>query len=229
VVPHGARVARHAHAVRGCATSGGDEEKTRPVQAGVEATKTGGDEEKTRPAQAFGGAAKTGGEQKARPAQGSGSARTSLGHGVVPLQGARIDWASLLKRVFLAGCARLSMGRPAPNRERRPRALRRDRDPRASGAAHGAASAPTGAGPSPEGVRVRGGATAAEGAFAGATRRGAGEGAPKHGCRRGTRVRPGAMRRAQGARRARGPATGRGRSGLAPLMPLGKRRDHAGG
>ena len=33
--------------------------------------------------------------------QGSGSARTSLGHGVVRPQGARIDWASLLKRVFL--------------------------------------------------------------------------------------------------------------------------------
>jgi hypothetical protein len=36
----------------------------------------------------------------ARPAQGSGSAPTSLGNGVVPLQGVRINWASLFKRVL---------------------------------------------------------------------------------------------------------------------------------
>jgi ribonuclease H / adenosylcobalamin/alpha-ribazole phosphatase len=181
VVPHGARVARHAHAVRGSAKSGGGEEKTRPAHAGGAAATGGGNEEKTRRAQAGGGAAKTGGEEKARPVQGSGSARTWLGHGVVRQQGARIDWASLLKRVFLAGCAGLPVWRPAPNRERRARALRRDRDPGASGVAHGAASARTGAGPSPEGVRVRGGAAAAEGALAGTRRRGAGGGAPSTG------------------------------------------------
>jgi hypothetical protein len=181
VVPHRARVARHAHGGNGAAESGGGEEKTRPAQARGAAAKTGS-EEKARPAQARGGAAKTGsedkarpaqGEDKTRPAQGSGSARTSLGH-VVPLQGARIDGAALWKRVFLAGCTRLPVWRPAPNRERRAPALRRDRDPRASGVAHGAASARTGAGPSRDGVRVRGGAAAAEGALAGATRRGVG-------------------------------------------------------
>jgi hypothetical protein len=111
----------------------------------------------------------------------SGSVRTSLGPGVVRPQGARIDWACLLKRVFLAGCARLPVWRPAPNRERGARALGRDRDRRASGVAHRAASARTGAGPSPDGVGVRGGAAAAEGALAGATRRGAGGGAPSTG------------------------------------------------
>jgi hypothetical protein len=39
--------------------------------------------------------------REALPAHGSDSARTGLGTGVVRAKGACIDWASLLKRVFL--------------------------------------------------------------------------------------------------------------------------------
>jgi hypothetical protein len=48
-----------------------------------------------------GEAAKTRGEDKTKPAPESASARSSLGKGVVRPQGVRIDWACLLKRVFL--------------------------------------------------------------------------------------------------------------------------------
>jgi hypothetical protein len=81
VVPGGARVAQPAHAGSGAAAQ------------------SGGGEDKAKLARADGVAAKSGGEEK--PAQGSGSARSSLGNGVVPPQGARIDGASLLKRIFL--------------------------------------------------------------------------------------------------------------------------------
>jgi hypothetical protein len=71
--------------------------------------------EKTNPVHIGDAAAKTGGEEKTKLAQGSASAHTSLSNGIVRPQGVRIDWAALLKRVFLddvlacpcGGCRRI--------------------------------------------------------------------------------------------------------------------------
>src|SRR5271168_3334987 len=117
VVPGGAHAARHGHADRGAAmpfgvndTTGlahaGDaaatcasaEDKAKPVHAGnAAATGRGG----TVGAHAGGDVAMTGGEDKTKPAPGRASARSERGKGVVRPQGVRIDWASLLQRVFL--------------------------------------------------------------------------------------------------------------------------------
>ena len=101
MVPGGARVARHAHAGSGAAAqSGGAEDEAKLAQTGGAAAQSRGGEDKAKLPRAGGAVAQSGtGEDK--PAQGSGSARSSLGNGVVPLQGARIDWAALLKRIFL--------------------------------------------------------------------------------------------------------------------------------
>lgn len=117
VVPGGAHAARHGHADRGAAmpfgvndTTGlahaGDaaatcasaEDKAKPVHAGNAAATGGGG---TVGAHAGGDVAMTGGEDKTKPAPGRASARSERGKGVVRPQGVRIDWASLLKRVFL--------------------------------------------------------------------------------------------------------------------------------
>ena len=64
--------------------------------------KTAGVDEKARPTPPIGNAMeKSGGADKGADGRGRRRARTALGSGVVPLQGARIDWASMLKRVFL--------------------------------------------------------------------------------------------------------------------------------
>ncbi len=81
---------------------GGGEDKAKLAHANSGAATTFGGEVMTRPAQPGDAAARTSsGEDRTTPARGNANARTSLGSGVVRPQGTRIDWASLLQRVFL--------------------------------------------------------------------------------------------------------------------------------
>jgi hypothetical protein len=70
------------------------------VESGDALVKTVGTEDKTRLAHAEGAAPMTVDAVDKTPPPPAG-ARTGLGTGVVRALGARIDWASLLKRVFL--------------------------------------------------------------------------------------------------------------------------------
>jgi hypothetical protein len=96
VVPGRAPEARHRH---GTAEEKKDNE---PLAHAGGAAKAVDVEDKALLAHAGGAADKTVAVADKKPlAHGHGNAHTGLGNGAVPLQGVRIDWASLLKRVFL--------------------------------------------------------------------------------------------------------------------------------